>query len=146
MSLRSLEPAVSRRTLMVTAAIAWAGVGLMLFLRGLHWVAQPPRASAAKISVVLAVAVALGLIKARFVFLRLAKKNIARIRSLSPHKDRICIFAFQAMRSYLLIIGMITLGILLRISPLPRLYLGGIYVIIGLAMGLSSLAYLHLDR
>ncbi len=65
-------------------------------------------------------ALAIGLVKGRFVFSRFARKNILRIRELSPQKEKICIFAFQAMQSYLIIIGMVTLGILLRLSPLPR--------------------------
>ena len=74
-------------------------------------------------------------------FARLARRNIQRIRELSPHKEKICLFAFQALQSYVLIIGMITLGILLRLSPIPREYLAIVYLAIGFALVYASLQY-----
>ena len=46
-------------------------------------------------------------------------------------------------RSYLLIPFMIILGVILRHSPVPRLYLAVLYLAIGTALFLSSLRYLR---
>jgi len=86
-------------------------------------------------------ALAIGLMKGRYVFGRLADKNILRIRELSPHKEKICLFAFQAMQSYLLIIVMMTAGILLRLSPIPREYLAVLYLAIGSGLIVASVQY-----
>jgi len=52
-------------------------------------------------------AIVIGLLKSRFVFSKIIKKNIERIKNLSPHKEKICIFAFQAMQSYFIILVMV---------------------------------------
>lgn len=77
-----------------------------------------------------------------FGFSKIALKNIARLYTL-PAKA--CIFAFQAWKSYLIIVFMIVLGITLRHSALPNDYLAVIYITIGGALFLSSIHYyLHL--
>ena len=80
----------------------------------------------------------LSLVAYRLGFSGIAKKNIDRI-FLLPEKG--CIFAFQAWKSYLIIVVMITLGIVLRHSPIPKHYLAIVYTTIGGALLLSSLHY-----
>jgi len=87
------------------------------------------------------IALVAGFLKGHFVFSKLAQKNIRRIYELAPHKEKVCIFAFQAAFSYLLIIGMITLGILLRFSPIPREYLAIVYLAIGIGLLYASVQY-----
>jgi hypothetical protein len=81
----------------------------------------------------------MGLISAlaayRLGFSKIALKNISRLCILP---DKTCIFAFQAWKSYLIIILMILLGITLRHSPIPRPYLAVIYTTIGGALFFSS--------
>ena len=84
----------------------------------------------------------LGLLKGKYIFARLAKQNVQRIDQISPHKEKICIFAFQAWQSYLIVLVMIGLGMALRVSPLPRVYLIGIYLLIGVGLLVGSRAYL----
>jgi hypothetical protein len=84
------------------------------------------------------VGVIIALAANRFGFTHLARKNIDRILSLP---DRAGIFAFQAPKSYILIAGMMLLGIILRNSPLPKPYLAIIYVAIGGALLQASLNY-----
>lgn len=81
---------------------------------------------------------ALGLVIYRFGFSRIAKKNIYRIAAKS---NPACVFAFQAWRSYLLIAIMISVGIALRHSTLPRLLLAVIYSSIGTGLACSSTLY-----
>lgn len=73
-----------------------------------------------------------------FVFSGMAHKNILRIRA---YQEKVCVFAFQAWKSYLIIIFMVALGITLRSSPLPKPYLAVIYTTIGGALFLASINY-----
>ena len=86
-------------------------------------------------------ALAVGIVKAKLVFGRIADRNIKRINELSPHKEKICLFAFQAIQSYVVVIVMIGLGILLRSSPVPKDYVAAIYLAIGSALLLASRQY-----
>ena len=134
---RRLEPAVPRRALYITAALAWELAGLILAVRAFFWLrGLGPAALAYAGPALLA-----GWAKGRWVFGRAADKNVARIEALSPHKRRICVFAFQALESYLLVLGMIGTGILLRLSPLPRPLLAAVYLAIGFGLFLGSFRY-----
>ena len=82
-----------------------------------------------------------GVLAWRWGFTRLVRRNVARIWSLAPGKERVCIFAFQNVRSYLLVGVMMTLGFLLRHSALPRLALAPAYLAMGVTLLLSSLGY-----
>lgn len=137
MTIHIPEPAVSRRTLTTTAGIVWALVGLFLSARAVGWFAVTPH----HVFILVLLALVAGVIKSQFIFTRLVRRNMRRINELSPHKEKICVFAFQAMQSYLIIISMIALGILLRLSPIPREYLAAIYLAIGSALFLAGLRY-----
>jgi len=136
------EPAVSRTTLVRSAAIVWGAVGTFLSIQALLWF----RASERNVFWMVLIALVIGFLKGHWVFSTLARRNIRRIYELSPHKEKICIFAFQAAFSYLLIIGMITLGILLRLSPIPREYLAIIYLAIGVGLLYASMQYWLANR
>jgi hypothetical protein len=132
-----LEPAVPRRALYVAAALAWELAGLILAVRAAAWLrGLGPAALAYAAPALLA-----GWAKGRWIFGQVAAKNIARIEALSPHKPRICIFAFQALESYLLVLAMIGAGVLLRLSPLPRPFLAAVYLAIGFGLLLGSFRY-----
>jgi len=74
----------------------------------------------------------------RFVFSAIALKNIGRLSHLPA---RACLFAFQAWKSYLIIVIMVALGAALRHSSIPRQYLAALYLTIGGALLLSSFHY-----
>jgi hypothetical protein len=137
MTTRIPEPAVSRRTLVRSAAVVWTAVGALLSIRAMLWF----RASEQNVFWMILTALIVGSLKGHLAFSKLAQKNIERIYELSPHKEKICVFAFQAAFSYLLIIGMITLGILLRLSPIPREYLAIVYLAIGIGLLYASVQY-----
>ena len=99
------------------------------------------RASERNVFWMVFIALVIGFLKGQFIFSKLARKNIRRIYELSPHKEKICVFAFQAAFSYILIVGMITLGILLRLSPIPREYLAIVYLAIGVGLLYASVQY-----
>jgi hypothetical protein len=137
MHLNIPEPAVSRKTLVATAGGLWLAVGLVLIVRGVLWLTGAPGSS----WLVVPAGMALGLLKSRYVLSRLATLNLKRIYDLSPNKERICIFAFQAVQSWLTVIVMVSVGALLRSSPLPRIWLALAYITIGFALALSSRVY-----
>ena len=131
------EPAVRRPTLILSAAVVWAMVGAFLCFRAALWF----RASGGTIFWLAFLGLAVGFLKGHFLLSRMARRNIRRIFELSPHKDKICLFAFQAIQAYLLIFGMMALGILLRHSSVPREILAVVYLAIGSALIYASLPY-----
>ncbi len=132
-----LEPAVPRRALYIAAALVWELAGFILAVRAFFWL----RGLGSVALAYAAPALLAGWAKGRWVFGRVADRNVARIEALSPHKARICVFAFQALESYLLVLAMIGAGILLRLSPLPRPILAAVYLAIGFGLVLGSFRY-----
>ena len=135
MKLSKYKPAVSKNWLLFTAGILWTAVGLFLCLLALHWLGTA--VSQGSILYALAGVILAGIVYL-FGFSRIARKNIDRV---CQYPDKVCFFAFQEWKSYLIISVMAPLGILLRHSALPRQYLAVIYITIGLALFLSSLHY-----
>ena len=74
----------------------------------------------------------------RFGFRNLARKNSERIRQLN---DPACLFAFLGWKSYAIVAVMITGGVLLRHSAIPKPYLAILYAGIGGGLFLSSFVY-----
>lgn len=141
MRFKQLKPTVPKCWLFVACALMWCGVGLMMCATGTVWLVSlaPIRAAGAG-----AAGGALALVAFQLGFSAIARKNIHRLRRLP---ERGCFFAFQAWQSYLIIAFMIALGITLRHSPVPRIYLAVVYIAIGGALLLGSTHYYrHLFR
>lgn len=130
-------PAADRKTLVLFAGLLWSTVGIGLIAAGIGWTKKFDYLALLTIMV----AAAMGGAISRFGFSPLARKNLARIYAQAPGKDKVCLFAFQNRRSYLLLGVMIFLGYLLRHSPLPKTYLTPIYIAIGLALNFASVIY-----
>jgi hypothetical protein len=110
----------------------WTAVGTMLFSLGLHWIV----AHDGDIGLLYAAPfVLLGLVKAFFVLDRVAAKTITRI---GTRPDDSLLVGFLSGRSWALIGGMMLAGQILRASPLPRAWLGMVYVAVGAALAVSS--------
>jgi len=133
--IEKLNPAVDKRVLIALSGIMWAIVGIMLCKVAFYWLSQTGYVVLFGI-----LGIILSLIIHYFGFSKLVKQNIQRILA---KKDKVCIFGFQAWRSYLIIILMVSMGIVLRKSLLPKSYLAIIYTGFGGAMFLSSLKYLR---
>jgi len=126
---------VPRRWLFLVAGIVWTGVGLMLCTRALIWLSQFDVQVEMLIeggSLLLAIAAYY------FGFSKIVQRNMARLHTLP---EQVSIFAFTALRGYIMIILMITLGITLRSSPIPKYYLAVPYTIMGGALLLGSLQF-----
>jgi uncharacterized membrane protein len=132
-------PSVDRRVLVLTAGIVWSAVGLVLILAAIFWLAS----SHENVIIPAAVGVIGGAIVYRFGFVKLARRNLIRVYQQAPGKDRVCMFAFQNARSYVIAACMMLMGYGLRHLPISKVYLAPIYSAIGLALLLSSLQYYH---
>jgi hypothetical protein len=135
MWITQFKPAVPRNWLLSIAGAIWSIVGIILCYVAFTWVKM------LKIELVFDLEM-LGVLFAflvyRWGFSRIVRKNITRIDS-SPENP--CLFSFQAWKSYLMLIIMITLGYVLRHSVIPKPYLSVLYTTIGFALILSSIHY-----
>lgn len=134
MLISNLKPEVSRNWRIALAGMLWSGVGIMLCRMGYLWILSEPADRVAYG----AAGLVLALLAHKFAFSKIATKNIERLLQMP---DRSCLFAFQAWKSYLIIVFMIALGFTLRHSPVPRHFLAVIYLAVGGALLLSSLSY-----
>ena len=133
--LKKFNPAVDRRILIFVSGLLWSIVGIMLCKLAVSWLTPAARQDSVWRGVT---GVVLAILIYYFGFLKLVNKNTSRILA----KDgKICIFAFQPWKSYLIILIMIGMGTALRHSPIPKPYLAIIYIGFGGAMVLSSLVY-----
>lgn len=131
------KPAVPRQMLPLIAGVMWCGVGVMLSVMAFRWLS----AYSGNVWFFAASGVTFALIMRRFSFLKIADKNLDRIAELPP---RPCLFSFISWRSWLLVLFMITVGITLRHSPMPKEYLAVIYLGIGMGLLLSGMRYFRL--
>lgn len=127
---------VERRWLYLAAALLWSAAGLMLCARAYGWLSHDTLRHALPFALA---GIGSGAAIYRFKFSRIAAKNIKRIDHLD---GRASILAFQSPITYLLIVGMMGLGIVLRHSSIPKPYLAVLYIGIGLVgLLLSSVDY-----
>lgn len=126
---------MDKRLLIFLSGIVWSIVGIMLCRLAYHWLTD---VEGIPILWPVLAGTLLALVIHHFMFLKLLYRNMERILS---REGKVCIFAFQAWKSYGIIIVMIAMGMLLRHSSIPRQYLAVIYIGFGGAMLLSSLVY-----
>jgi hypothetical protein len=130
-------PATRKIWLHLTAGIMWSGVGIMLAAFAATWF-ELVHTWTVILFVLAGLLLAAGIYF--FGFSKLASRNIRRIIDIP--KDRVCLFAFQKWSSYPLVLVMIAMGIYLRhFSPIPKPYLGVLYLGLGASLFASSLLY-----
>lgn len=135
MNLDKLNPAVDKIYLILISGIMWSGVGVMLISFAVNWLNNyngPGTILFYSAGFLAAMPIH------HFGFLKLADKNLNR---LLPIKEKRCVFSFVTWKSYLIIIVMVTMGIALRHSKIPRQDLSVIYIGIGLGLFLSGIRY-----
>lgn len=135
MKLHNLIPAVSIKWLLLIAGALWTGVGLILCDIASVWLSHTTWSTAASIGIG---GFAVGIIVYRFGFRQIARHNLQRIHMM---KGPAWILAFQAPRSYGIMVFMIALGFGLRHSDFPKAALAGIYLTVGLGLLLGSIQY-----
>jgi hypothetical protein len=132
-----IKPAANKRVLLFLAGFIWFGVGTMLLFLSFSWL----KAFQVHGSFLFGgIGVAVALVVHHFGFLKIVDKNLSRILPMEGTK---CIFSFITWKSYIIVAVMVTLGALLRHSPIPKSYLSMLYIGIGLALILSSVRYLR---
>jgi hypothetical protein len=134
-ALSHLKPAAPKSALVLISGLMWSLVGLMLCQLAFRWVVLVGFQD--HLGFLLA-GVILALPIHHFGFSIFARRNISRIRTLN---EKPCLFAFMAWWNYPLVLFMIGLGLTLRHSPIPKIYLGVLYIGIGGALLLSSIHY-----
>lgn len=139
MSFRILEPAVSRKSMVIGAGLTWLIGAVVLLGRSIELLQNDLNNYLWPI----VLGLLFGVFKYKMVFTKVVSRNIKRIRELSPHKKKICFFAFQPLQSYFLLMLMIGAGITLRFVGLQQEYLLGIYLAISTALILSSILFLR---
>lgn len=127
--LSQLKPNASRSVHLFVAASLWTIVGLSLMSRGIVWLGTID-----KLWIVLP-ALLFGTIKSLFMLDRSAKKSIDRIIAT---RDGRCLGGVYSIKTWLLVLLMMTAGCLMRNSSLPKEFLGLFYVSIGWGLLFSS--------
>lgn len=123
-----LKPGASTSTNLLVAALMWSFIGLYLMVRGYLLPTVFP-------GVFLGLALGLGILKAFLVIERAAKKNITRIVA---RPDGMCLGGVYSWGMWLMVVGMMLGGRLLRNSTVPSLVVGVIYVAVGWSLFWSS--------
>ncbi len=135
MELRKFTPSVDKRILVLVAGLMWCGVGVMLACFAYSWL------SALSVSEKELYYVA-GFLTAmpihHFGFLKIADRNLRRLLPITQKK---CFFSFMTWKSYIIVVIMVSMGIMLRHSSIPKRYLSILYNGIGLALFLSGIRY-----
>jgi hypothetical protein len=130
-----LNPAIPRHYLFALAGFLWTIAGGLLCVRAEIWLESYPFS----LEVVLElVSVALAAAGYFLFFFKVVQKSIDRIGRLP---DRACLFAFTAWHGYIMIAAMMTLGITLRNTPIPKYYLAVPYTAMGGILLIGSLKF-----
>lgn len=130
--LETYKPVASSRMQLWLAGVMWSCVGAGLFSVGTYWLLKNGEARG---FILMFVAAGLGLGKALLVLDRTTLQNIARVKSRG--EDR-CFGGFLSPRVWILVIGMMILGRILRTIGLSKPILGLIYAAVGIGLLFSS--------
>ena len=141
---RRLTPRAGVRAQLVAAAVVWLVGTAILLSRGVMYIVAPDEYERFGYGIVLIalVAIAIGIVKARFILIRYAAKAVRRIRT----RGHACFFGLFAWSSWAFIIVMMGGGMLLRHSPLVdswwgRTFLGILYVAVGTALAIADVVF-----
>lgn len=127
---------ISKRSLLLVAAVAWAFASGILITKGATWVfgmADQPL-------VRLGVSVLIGIVFYRFLFIRISNKHILRIRNLKA--ERPSALSFFDMKGYIMMSSMIMLGVVLRnLDFINKDHLYTFYIGMGIPLLISSIRF-----
>lgn len=127
--LSRFKPNAPRSVHLFVAAALWSVVGLSLMLRGVGWLNGIERMW------ISLPALFIGTAKSFFMLDKSAKKSIDRIIAT---RDGRCLGGVYSIKTWLLVMVMMTAGYLMRTSSLPIEFLGLFYVSIGWGLLFSS--------
>ncbi len=134
------NPTVARYWHLLTGGFVWFAVGNALILVACSWLSETQW----PLNLFLALgSMGIGFVIHFYLVSRIALRNILRIQTLP---EVTCLFAFQAPRSYFLVIFMMLLGFILRHLPIPKYITAPIYIMMGSALAFSSSLYFQAFR
>ena len=125
-------PRTSSKTQLLAAACLWTGVGLLLATKGLYLVRY---AAWSVLLIIMAGGICLGILKGKFILDPVASKIITR---LQLRNTPYCLGGLFSIKSWLLILGMIFLGKILAIMPVPTTIKAVLYILVGTGLMYSS--------
>ncbi len=128
-------PVIRRHYLFVLAGIFWTVAGSILCARAAIWMGMLSPGAASVIALVSVVCAGGGYVLG---FSKIVVKNITRIHQMP---ERANIFAFTAVRGYVMIALMMTIGITLRNSSIPKYYLTIPYFAMGGILLIGSVQF-----
>jgi len=135
---QTLKPWAPKRHLLFFAAAIWTFAGGMLLYKGISLVDSTTTHLGLKI----AASMVGGALFYQLLFSKLSLKHTKRIVELKT--DKPCMFSFFNIRSYILMVIMITSGILLRVfGIIPLHYLLVVYITMGIPLLLSSFRFYY---
>ena len=129
------KPAVPKKMLYPLAGLLWMIAGIILCQFALRWLLVLDNVRELSFGVI---GLGLAVVFYRFGFKSIAQKNIARLHALP---EQPCLFAFASWQSYLIIASMMTMGIMLRHSSIPKEYLAIPYEAMGVVLLAGSISY-----
>ena len=130
-----LIPTIRRHYLFALAGILWTVAGGILCVRGIIWLGMLSTNTAIIVALVSVVGAGGGYVLG---FSKIVVKNIDRINQMP---ERAHIFAFTSARGYLMIALMMTIGITLRNSSIPKYYLTIPYFAMGTILLIGSVRF-----
>ena len=130
-----LNPAIPRYWLFGIAGLVWTAAGLLLCARAIIWLHPFPLSTEISLELM---GVAIAGLAYFYVFATIVQKNLNRIGRLPDHA---CAFAFTAWKGYLMIGFMVTVGITLRNSPVPKHLLSVPYTAMGVVLMIGSVRF-----
>lgn len=134
-TIKKFTPSVPKFYLLLFSGLMWMIVGIILNRLAIQWLLD---ISQSKALIFASSGLVSGLLIHFLGFSKVANKNIKRIEQ-RPGKS--CAFSFLSWKSYILVAFMMTLGITLRNSEIPKSYLAIMYIGIGTGLFLSSFSY-----
>jgi uncharacterized membrane protein len=137
-TLNKFTPSIKSTYLLILAGLLWLSVGIMLCNFAYHWLAHY---NGEYTLYIILGGFILALLFTRFKFKKFATKNIERIKAKGVKS---CFFSFISWQTYIVAAIMMTMGITLRHSSIPKEYLSILYIGIGGAMFLSSFSYFYI--
>jgi hypothetical protein len=135
MEIKKFTPLADKRILVLLAGLMWCGVGIMLVSFAISWLSP---LTGRQQGIFYAAGFLIAMPIHHFGFLKIADKNLNR---LLPLTEKRCLFSFMTWRSYIIVLIMVSMGIALRHSSIPKRYLSILYNGIGLALFLSGIRY-----
>ncbi|MEX1275661.1 MAG: hypothetical protein WEE20_06995 [Bacteroidota bacterium] len=125
-------PIVRKKWLFIVAGSFWGIIGVFLLVRGMGWLLG---AQGLAPFILGTAGIGLGILGYLSGFRRIAEQIVLRIHGLP---ERSPLTSFLAPRGYAMIVLMISLGFLLRQSPIPKPYLSPFYIAMGCVLLLGS--------